>query len=592
MNQLSGQEEKVLFDILISIFDRNQLKRLLSNNELPRLEEVASDSNLRVQMASVINEISIRFKIIELVEGGLAELGGSSPPLQQWLDKNRQILEERRRAFSASANKTLKNNEFAALDEGCSRFRIMHLSDFHFSFGEAPTTRRHSLPHLRGIEKVFEKAKPDLVIVTGDLSEHGDKNSLERAKNWLNGKETFDGESYGLNLSEMIPMIPFVVVPGDADFTEKPVGGDAESRINTSLRYFRQLFSDREVGPGVSYLSADQEFVFFFKFTIPPSSEECSRESPTEGYSTAEVRDVYRHEWKRISTFHSKACENGVYENGSQLITPQQYTQSLKLLITHQPLLEGTPSMVESEVKLFLQSLASIGIHAIFCGHQHVHSFAQQSLSRLKRKKDPSRSVHRYLLHSLGINAPLHWFDGDGKRLPLRLRPFIVSLLEQAKSWIVNDSKTVPSDEALIFKCEDLLRDMLNSQDDQIPIRMISQLKSQLLEAHRDEESVNEVACIEELLKNLTYQQISKLREACKSKPVMEFYREFYKRNVIQCRCGSSAKIKGPSNRQRNLQVYDIAIFPEHWSIHCTVYSWGNSNFNPEEPPWVANVKR
>ena len=358
-----------------------------------------------------------------------------------------------------------------------------------------------------------------------------------------------------MNLSERLPKIPFVVVSGNADFTAKPIGGDAESRINASLRYFRQLFSDTEISPGVSYLRAGLEYAFFFKLAIPPSSGERSSESSKTGYSDSEVRDIYRQEWKRIAAFHSHACRNGVRENGSQLATPQQYTRSPKILVMHQPLLDGAASTLESEVKDFLVHLASIGIHVILCGHRHVQVLEQKPLSQLKLKKDPMRSVHRYLLHSLGINDAPQWFGGDGKRLPLKLAPFFASIVEQAKAWIVNSSSAEATDEAVISKCEELLEEMLNSQDDQLPSKMINQLKSQLLETHKDEDAVNEVACIVELLNGLTRQQILKLRGACKSKPVSQFYREFFRINVIQCRCGSSGKINGPAKRQRNLQI-------------------------------------
>lgn len=591
--QLDNTQHKALFDMLVKHIDGKQLARVLKHNGLPELGELTGGGNHRDHTADVVSQLSSRYKIVELVEGAIAELDGTCPPLQGWLEQNREALVMKKGEAGAQKGSSLKNTvSITTSEKSVAKYRIMHLSDFHFSFGETPTTLRHSLPHLRGVEQVLEESKPDLVIVTGDLSAQGDRNSLERAKNWLTAQETFNGESYGLNLSGRSPKIPFVVVAGNSDFTIKPVGGDTELRIDTSLRYFRQLFSDGEVCPGVSYLSVGQEPVFFFKLTIPPSSEECSRESQTKGYSVAEIRDVYRSEWNRISRIHSDACRNGVCASGSLLATPQQYTRSPKMLITHQPLLEGTPGILESEAKDFLHSLASIGIHVFFCGHQHVHLLEQQPLSKFKRKKDPTRSVHRYLLHCLGIHDVPHWRGGDGKRLPLRLGPFIVSLVEQAKSWIANDPRTVPTDEAVISRCEEFLREMFDSHDDQIPTKMISQLKSQLVELHKDEETVNEVACIEELLKSLSYQQISKLREACKSKPVTGFYREFYNRSIIQCRCGSSGKINGPANRQRNLQIYDIEIFPEHWSMECIVYPWRNSKFRPDGPPWVANVKR
>ena len=596
MSQLSGPEQGELVSLLAEHTDSiDRLDNAMHHAGLERAANFSTGPSKPAVISAIVRAFSDQYKVVELVEAVLHDkygLKGNCPPIENWLVQNREARERKSDAGNASAGTTLSNTAFTTSDESCARFRIMHLSDFHFSFGETQTTLRHSLPHLRGIEQILEETNPDLLIVTGDMSAHGDKNSLERAKNWLIGKETFDGESYGLNLSGRLPKIPFVVVSGNADFTAKPIGGDAESRINASLRYFRQLFSDTEVSPGVSYLRAGLKYAFFFKLTIPPSSGERSSESSTTGYSDSEVRDIYRREWKRIAAFHADACRNGVRENGSQLATPQQYTQSPKILITHQPLLEGTASTLESEVKDFLLSLASIGIHVILCGHQHVHLLEQQPLSKLKRKKNPLRSIYRYLLDSLGINDPPQWFGGDGKRLPSRLRPFFASLVEQAKSWIVNNPSTELSDEAVVLKCEELLHELLDSQGDQLPSKLVNQLKSQLLEAHKDLDTVNEARCIEELLRGLTQPEILKLREASKSKPVSQFYREFYKKNVIQCRCGSSGKINGPANRQRNLQIYDIKVCPEHWSIHCKVYPWSSSKFSPDGIPWVAHVKR
>jgi predicted phosphodiesterase len=461
----------------------------------------------------------------------------------------------------------------------------MHLSDFHFNFGETQSSLRHSLPHLRGIEKILAETNPDLVVVTGDLSAHGDTNALERAYNWLVGKETFDGDRYGLNLLERAKSIPYVVVAGNSDFTPKSTGGNTQSRINESLSVFRRLFSQEQISPGIWHLRTNQENMFLFELTIPPSrSEQKDRSCPPEVlksyYSGPEIRATFRAEWKRIANFHSNASHAGLIENGTQVVTSSQYARAPKFLVTHYPLLDSTDREEESIVKDFLLNLASIGVHVMFCGHQHIQGLHQKRLSQLKLKKKPIRSVLRYLLLCLGITEPPQLIVGNGKRMPMRLSPILASFVELAKSMIAKDLSESITDEAVIYKCEELLDEMLSSRDGHLPSRMIDQLRTELLKKHKDEDAVDEVACIEQLLLGLTPEQIRKLREVSRSKSVSDFYREFCNRNIVQCRCGSSGKVVGPSKLPRNLQVYDVLIYPERWTIGCKAYFWGLSEFS------------
>ena len=587
MSQLSGPEQDELVSLLNEHIDSvSQLNNAMHHAGLGRVSDYCStDQSKPLIISEIVRKFSNQTKVIQLVKAVLNDkygLKGNCPPIEEWLERYRGIPET-------------DPKPTPELSENCSRFRIMHLSDFHFSFGDTQSTRRHSLPHLRGIEKILAETNPDLVVVTGDLSANGDTNSLERANNWLIGQETFEGERYGLNLHGRSKPIPLVVVAGNTDFPEKPIGGDTQSRINESLADFRELFSQAEVSPGISYLRFNQESAFFFKLTVPPDPTMKNSNSPERSrffYSVAEVRETFRDEWRRIANFHSNACKAGINENGAQVTTSSQYLRAPKFLVTHQPLLECTDGELESIIKDFLLNLASIGIHVIFCGHQHIQTLDEKLLSQMKLKKKPIRSVLRYPLLCLGITEPPQLLVTNGKRLPLKLGPIIASIVESAKRIIAKDPTASVTDEAVISKCEELLEEMLSSQDIPLPSRMVNQLRSVLLKTNEDKDTVDEVACIQELLNGLTQKQIQKLREVSKSQPVSEFYHDFCKRNLVQCRCGSSGKVVGPSKRPRNLQIYDIHISPDHWSVRCKVFFWKVSEFRPDLHPRDFRVNR
>jgi 3',5'-cyclic AMP phosphodiesterase CpdA len=71
-------------------------------------------------------------------------------------------------------------------------FTIAHISDLHFSNGTAkdpPEGLSHSISHLQQIQSRFQGRDFDRVIVSGDLTDHGDIESFIRVKEWLHNDE-------------------------------------------------------------------------------------------------------------------------------------------------------------------------------------------------------------------------------------------------------------------------------------------------------------------------------------------------------------------------------------------------------------------
>ena len=63
---------------------------------LPEVDELAGNGTHRDRTQAVVDELSKRYQVIELVDGALAELDGSCPPLQDWIDVRRDELIRRR----------------------------------------------------------------------------------------------------------------------------------------------------------------------------------------------------------------------------------------------------------------------------------------------------------------------------------------------------------------------------------------------------------------------------------------------------------------------------------------------------------------
>ena len=74
MPQLTNSEQRDLYERLVEHLDQPQLARVLMHNGLPELDELTGNGNHRDRTQEVVDELSKRFKIVELVDGAIAEL--------------------------------------------------------------------------------------------------------------------------------------------------------------------------------------------------------------------------------------------------------------------------------------------------------------------------------------------------------------------------------------------------------------------------------------------------------------------------------------------------------------------------------------
>ena len=120
--------------------------------------------------------------------------------------------------------------------------KLVHISDLHFhesADGDAGQYR-HSLACLKDIERLLDEHAPTHLVLTGDITNIGDKISLERAYQWVHDRIYSSGEYYGLHTTErgLIPLI----VPGNHDAFNAPSTGAEFKRWQSSLSNFYSVF--------------------------------------------------------------------------------------------------------------------------------------------------------------------------------------------------------------------------------------------------------------------------------------------------------------------------------------------------------------
>ena len=97
-----------------------------------------------------------------------------------------------------------------------NEIKLVHISDLHFSVNQHCQANylAHSMPHLEDMTDKMNSFNFDRLIISGDISNQGDKDSLKLAHDWIFYEiPTADNSSVGLKLkpNQVIP------VPGNHD---------------------------------------------------------------------------------------------------------------------------------------------------------------------------------------------------------------------------------------------------------------------------------------------------------------------------------------------------------------------------------------
>jgi hypothetical protein len=125
-------------------------------------------------------------------------------------------------------------------------FTIAHISDLHFSHGTDMSNpdHAHSIPHLRALQSHLGRIQPDLLVVSGDVSNYGDKQSLINASAYLLKQIPIGAEEYtGL---EFAPE-NLGIVPGNHDAWNASQIGSLIDRRQKSLEHFNFAFPSHKI---------------------------------------------------------------------------------------------------------------------------------------------------------------------------------------------------------------------------------------------------------------------------------------------------------------------------------------------------------
>jgi hypothetical protein len=456
--------------------------------------------------------------------------------------------------------------------------KIVHISDLHFheSTDGLAARHRHSLACLKDIERLIDEHAPTHLAVTGDITNIGDKISLERAYQWIHDQIYSDGEYYGLHAVKrgLIPLI----VPGNHDAFNAPTTGSEFNRWQSSLSNFYGVFHQyrwKDADNGVMYSwHEDGNLAVLFC-----SVDSCYLGDP-ETQSLWNTLSLDRVAKGRLSRCQSAAILSlfdrgiaGNLDNGrSAKIPPGQFLSALKILVMHHYLFEpantrAEPLLQMSQKRTVFQNLAMSDFDALICGHKHIADIHVGTYSDNFDRRGQIRLAFNYLRRVLGIKSLPLGTDEDGRR-PSKIFRLLIGLLTLTKA------KGRPLDDVSTREIISVLEKSLTN-----PIV----LKEELLKYLTTQDEEGQAGLFNEGEMNELYSKIKERFDRNDRKALNEatsrirgIISHLNGRPFAHIMSASSAKASEDGTRHRAVNVYEItnAATDDGYVFKTTRYSW------------------
>lgn len=479
------------------------------------------------------------------------------------------------------------------MDNG-NEFRLIHISDLHFSEGTdlSNPAHTHSVAHLAGLEKAIASiGENDFVVISGDVSNHGDKQSLINASGYL-----FDTIPIGEGKLTGLKLRPEQcgVVPGNHDAWNAKVSGPLLDRRQRSLENYNFAFNNHTIPPkwGSYYRwiekGNDGLYMAFVDSCFLGDTEENTNSAfGTIRYDQAIAKGKLSVEQtEKLLEWHDLGMKGGLQKSdkSGKYIDKDKFAQSLKILVMHHYLFEppGHASDYFMRVKhrdVVFRNVAMADFDIMLCGHKHIPAFDIHSYGH----HFDGRAVNRYLINCfrrmIGLHSlPIQLEDEDGKRWSKALTMISNILMKLVKKKApCADSKKVA--DGVI----ELLKAGLEN-----PEELEKNLKTFLLENGISGSQVLEKGELKDIRKRisigLTVNERKQLRVI--SKKVMGISKTLKSKPFIQAMSGSSVKSSGGNGRLRCFNQFIIIKKSDGWKIHANRYLWDNlsNNFDVDNP--------
>ncbi len=474
------------------------------------------------------------------------------------------------------------------------QFTILHISDLHFSEGTdfSNPAHAHSVAHLIGLENAIRLlGANDFVVISGDVSNHGDKQSLINASGYIfNTIPIGQGRLTGLKIDAE----KCGVVPGNHDAWNAKSSGTLLDRRQQSLENYNFAFNNNAIpqkhGSYYRWIEKGENglYLAFVDSCFLGDTEENEDstfgrmrvdEAIAKGKLTVEQTEKLL-EWHDLGLKGQLAKS----ENGEDFIDKDKFAQSLKIIVMHHYLFEPPEHasdyfMTIKHRDIVFRNVALSDFDLMLCGHKHIPSFDVHHYGRHFDRRAVNRYLINYFRRIIGLHSlPIQFEDQNGERWSKVLTTLAQIFTKMFKSKNQNaDSRQIA--EGVL----ELLRSGLDKPDE-----IVRNVKNFL---HKNGISGTEIIEQRELKDiekrisiGLTKEERAQLRIVAQK--ISGISKSLAAKPFVQALSGSSTKSPGEINRSRSFNQYFITRKKEGWEIKANRYQWDNStqSFDTDNP--------
>jgi predicted phosphodiesterase len=456
--------------------------------------------------------------------------------------------------------------------------KIVHISDLHFheSTDGNAGKYRHSLACLKDIERLLDEHTPTHLVVTGDITNIGDKINLERAYQWLHDQIYSDGEYYGLHTVKR--GLTTLIVPGNHDAFNAPTTGSEFKRWQSSLSNFYSVFhqySWKDAENGVMYRWHEDDTVAVLFCSVDScylGDPETEHLGETLSLDRVAKGRLSRRQSASILSLFDKGMSGELETPSAGKIPSRRFLSALKVLVMHHYLFEpantrAEPLLQMHQKRTVFQNLAMSDFDVLLCGHKHIADIHVSTYSDNFDRRAQIRLAFNYVRRILGIKSLPLGIDENGRRLSKLFR-LVIGLLAMVKS------KGRPLDDASTREIFSVLERSLTN-----PVV----LKEELLKYLTTQDESGQAGLFDATEMNELYSKIKERFDQNDRKSLNEAANRI--RGILSHLSGrpfahimsaSSAKASEEGTRHRAVNIYEItnASAEAGYLFKTTRFSW------------------
>lgn len=442
------------------------------------------------------------------------------------------------------------------IESDLSTVRIAHLSDIHFykSTSGDETRHRHSPLCLRLIESHLNDEKLDLIVITGDITNIGDDDSFELARQWIDKQIPDEDEYIGLRAQDK--NIPVIAIPGNHDAYDAPKRGPFPLRWQRAVKKFHKHFRDqffldnKTVGYRWVEKGATRVFVVY--------TDSCylGDNNNNDLWGGLHIGSVARGNFARAQTeaimkLYDEGIRGNLRKPSGDRISARAFLSSFKILAMHHYLFEpasckNEPLLQMSHKNTVFQNIAMCDFDAIICGHKHIAEVQRHAYIDYFDTRAKVRHAHNIVRRTLGLASLPLQYDKKGHTFS-KIQQIIMGAVAN------NTCRGQPPTEKDVSDIIDILRRSLENK---------SVLKDNLLEFFNERENLEYGLLDPEEMRELHFRIMKHLKRgeqktlAATASSLARFITRLGNRTFAQAMPGSSGKASEKESRKRGFNIY------------------------------------